>query len=129
MTINVRQQPRWGWKNNDKLKDYHVAEVNEYTAGSVEGITQRMLKSFIKDNKELIHNDIKASYATSLANEDYTLLSEDIAHLKNNSNAFFLDVYNDNKAINKHMTEQSYIRYANRVLNDYIKFNIFKSVV
>lgn len=94
---------------------------------SVEQITEKQLKLFIKENKELIKNvklNSKKDWVEDA--EIFNQYKSNLFKIKDLFNNILTDTYYDYKQINKLLSLNSYLKFGSNKLNKYITEKILK---
>ena len=94
---------------------------------SISEITDNQLKLFIKENSKDV-KFIKELYKRDILNNDELLNSfkDCLFKLKDKFNNILIDTYNEHIKISRIYKEETYLRYGNKKLNEWIQTNVFK---
>ena len=107
--------------NNYEDMFYHEEEVKTIKVESIQDTTLRLMKLFIKENKQLIKhitNSYNGCWEDLINAKSF---NEHTLKLKENATQFFVDVYYDNDNIYNHIDERSYVMYVHRLINKEVK--------
>lgn len=101
--------------------DNESKEVN-VTAINLEEFTTKHLKKYIKNVGKNELSLFFVCYRADMEEEDnLERLTHSIKVLKESYNNYVSDIYYDNEYLSIQYTIKAYIKYSNRILNNYIK--------
>ena len=114
--------------NNDDYINYNEDEyILKEKNLTINEITDKQLNIFIKENSESIKH-IKNIYSDNILNDEVllTIFKDNLFNLKDKFNIILIDTYNEHIKISRIFKEESYLRYGNKKLNEWLQLKVFK---